>query len=268
MRSFLKKYYIKKILKKNKIIINKTNTTEVLSLIERLRPQNVGLDLIRLGSDEDGGYLIPDDLDNLEACFSPGVHQISDFDKACSDRGMHLYLADKTIEKPNLDIDSSKFTFLKKHIGTTSNSETITLDDWANSSLPGKGDNLILQMDIEGAEYFSLINISDALINRFRIIIIEFHSLEKLWNPEFYNIALEAFNKVLKHHTCVHIHPNNDQEISKEHGVEIPRVAEFTFIHNSRIKDKTPTQNFPNPLDFDNNPAKPHVVLPEIWYKS
>ena len=39
----------------------------------QLRPQSMPYKLIRLGGRGDGAYLLPDDLENIEACFSPGV---------------------------------------------------------------------------------------------------------------------------------------------------------------------------------------------------
>ena len=42
--------------------------------------------------------------------------------------------------------------FTKKFLGVTNNDLTITLDDWVDGNSPGDGD-LILQMDVEGAEW-------------------------------------------------------------------------------------------------------------------
>jgi hypothetical protein len=38
--------------------------------------------LIRLGADGDGGYLVPDDLEDVAACFSPGVDDRASFESA------------------------------------------------------------------------------------------------------------------------------------------------------------------------------------------
>lgn len=38
--------------------------------------------LIRIGGHEDGAYLVPDDLANVRACFSPGVSNHKDFEGA------------------------------------------------------------------------------------------------------------------------------------------------------------------------------------------
>lgn len=50
--------------------------------------------LIRLGPMSYEGYLIPDDLEGIEACFSPSVGFNSIFEKDCADRGMKVFLAD------------------------------------------------------------------------------------------------------------------------------------------------------------------------------
>jgi hypothetical protein len=139
------------------------------------------------------------------------------------------------------------------------------MDTWVNSSDIDHNSDLLLQMDIEGSEYNSIINMSDELLNRFRIIVIEFHSLQDLWQPRFFDFASVAFNKILQSHTCVHIHPNNEDGIDKRLGIEIPRTAEFTFLRNDRIKSKSKAKQFPHLLDNDNS-TKYHVSLPLNWY--
>ena len=40
-------------------------------------------ELIRIGGSKDGGYLVPNDLSGIQACFSPGVSDLADFKKIC-----------------------------------------------------------------------------------------------------------------------------------------------------------------------------------------
>ena len=64
--------------------------------------QNINVfktNLIRLGNEGDGGYLIPDDLNGIEACFSPGVADNVNFEKALAERKIPSYLLDKSINK-------------------------------------------------------------------------------------------------------------------------------------------------------------------------
>jgi len=240
---------------------------EVLTFIEGLWPQNSNLKLIRLGPNGDGGYLIPDDLDNIEACFSPGVDLISDFEQACYDKGMQIFLADKSVNKPNLKIPEDEYHFVKKFIGTINNEDLITMDSWINSASIGTDSDLLLQMDIEGHEYSSILSMSNELMKRFRIIVIEFHELNKLWNKDFFRLAESVFLKLMDTHICLHIHPNNESGIEIQRGVEIPRIAEFTFVRKDRVKLLNYATEFPHKFDFDNSNKK-RIVLPKIWYKN
>lgn len=240
-----------------------TDKGTLQSLVRKLFPISPGKELIRLGPEGDGGYLVPDDLAGIEACFSPGVGLISGFEKDCAALGMKVFLADRSIEQPTESHDL--FYFTKKYIGATTSDEFMTVDDWVTSSLPGSNADLILQIDIEGYEYETFLSMSDTLIRRFRIIVAEFHYLEQLWNWPFFRLASRTFEKVLQTHTCIHIHPNNNKSLLNKGGLSIPPVAEFTFFRNDRICNPSYANVFPHPLDFDNT-NYPHFPLPKCWH--
>jgi Methyltransferase FkbM domain len=234
------------------------------SLLERLHPISPDRELIRLGPKGDGGYLVPDDLDGISACMSPGVNFESGFEKACADRGMKVFLADKSVDRPAEE--HPLFHFSKMFVGAVSNDEFMTLDDWVNTSVSEPDSDLLLQIDIEGYEYEVLLSTSHALMRRFRMIVAEFHQLDQLWSEPFFNLASRAFDKILQTHTCVHTHPNNCCGSIKKAGLEIPRVMEFTFVRNDRISRRTHQTHFPHPLDSDNT-ANPALPLPSCWYR-
>lgn len=244
-----------------------TPKEKIQTLIASLHPYTTNRDLIRYGGTSDGGYLIPDDLEGIEACFSPGVERMSEFEISCYKAGMKLFLADQSVEEPNFDLAPDKFHFEKKFVGHTAKEGYMTMDQWVNKSNISPDGDLLLQMDIEGGEYYSMISMSDQLLSRFRIMVFEFHSLAKLWNPVFFDLAKEVFDKILKTHTCVHIHPNNCCGNDNRLGITIPKVAEFTFLRNDRISDKHKTVQFPHPLDQDNEDG-PSLILPTNWYGS
>jgi hypothetical protein len=242
-----------------------TEKNTLQSLVHKLFPMSPGKVLIRLGPEGDGGYLVPDDLADIEACFSPGVSLISGFEKDCADLGMKVFLADRSVEQPAESHDL--FHFTNKYVGITTSDNFMTVDDWVVSSLPGSQSDLILQIDTEGYEYETFLGMSDSLMRRFRIIIAEFHSLDQLWNRPFFRLASRAFEKILQSHTCVHIHPNNCFSLLNKGGLTIPVVAEFTFLRNDRICNPTYAKVFPHPLDFDNT-DNPHFPLPKCWYSN
>ena len=141
----------------------------------------------------------------------------------------------------------------------------MTLDDWHAAKLGGGNTELLLQMDIEGAEYETLLAASPGLLGKFRIMVIEFHWLPQLWNEPFFAVAARAFHKLLATHAVVHIHPNNCCGSVKSAGLEIPRIAEFTLLRRDRLRATNYRTTFPHPLDRP-NVRKPPLDLPACWY--
>jgi len=257
-KTLLYKWYLLKYEKIN-------SKSEVLNLIKTLHPVAIGQEFIRFGNANDGGYLIPNDLQGIEACFSPGVSSVSDFENDCAHAGMKVFLADKSVDAPAFQ--NEKFHFLKKFIGLSTNSDFISMDDWVSSAPIENNTDLLLQMDIEGAEYMALASLSKPLLNRFRIIVIEFHDLHRFWKKDYYQVASACFGKLLENHTCVHIHPNNCCDTVTYQGVQIPTTMEFTFIRNDRVRSRKAQVHFPHPLDSPNMANLQDVILPEIWYR-
>ena len=240
-----------------------TDSIRLSSLIERLHPHATSSSLIRLGPDADGGYLVPNDLDGIAACFSPGVSHRSGFEKDCADLGMKVYMADGSVEGPAEP--HPLFHFTEKYLGAVPDEGTMSLDDWVQSCTPDSTDDLLLQMDIEGHEYEVLLGLSEAVARRFRIVVVEFHWLDYLLSEPFFQIASRAFDKLLHTHTCVHIHPNNCCGLVEHAGIGIPLVAEFTFLRNDRASVTGFADQFPHPLDRDNTQRSP-LPLPRSWY--
>ncbi len=242
-----------------------TPTSDVEGLIRRLRPQQTSRPLIRLGPNRDGGYLVPDDLDGIAACFSPGVDQESGFELDCAERSMKVFMADASVDAPAQE--HAAFHFSKRFLGLVDDELHLTLDRWLQGSLPpGDDADLLLQIDIEGAEYEVFASASDAAMNRFRVIVGEFHFLDQLWNRHFFIRASSVFQKILRTHTCVHAHPNNNAQPIRLHGLEIPPLMEFTFYRKDRSSTGGGCMAYPHPLDRDNTNEAP-VPLPPCWYR-
>lgn len=238
--------------------------TKIEELMGRLHPYVSEQRLIRLGPQNgDGGYLLPDALEGVIACFSPGVSNVSGFEKDCAEMGMKVFMADHSVDKPAEE--HANFQFIKKFVGGTTSGIYISLDDWVRETLQTDRGDLLLQMDIEGQEYEVIFSASEELLNRFRIMIIEFHDLDQLFSRPFFRIASRVFEKLLQTHVCVHLHPNNCCGVLRRDGLEVPKVMEFTFLRRDYIHCDTKQTCFPNPLDRNNTPKKP-IPLPVCWY--
>jgi len=235
----------------------------VQDLVDQLHPVVTEHPLIRLGGRGDGGYLIPDDLMGVVACFSPGG--LANFEASLIERSIPCFLADPSVAKAPIGGDLVHFT--KKFIGVVNNDRTINLDDWVNSNVPGNSD-LILQMDIEGAEWSVLLNVSRETLRRFRIIAIELHDLEKLMDKHAFSIIRSTFERLLEDFYVVHNHPNNHGRTVRCGSLVIPRVQEMTLIRKDRVASTTFARTFPHPLDQKNDPDSPDVPLPPQWFRN
>jgi hypothetical protein len=259
----LREKMIRFLLSKNIAVSPATNAESLHKFIRTLKPYNSDKALIRFGPDTDGGYLIPDDIEGIEACFSPGVSKVSGFELECANRGMKVFLADASVDK--LPEEHPDFIFEKKFIGAVGTGDFITIDDWVKNSITSENTDLILQMDIEGFEYETILSMRESLLQRFRIIVIEFHAIHLLWSKTYFDLVSRSFEKLLQHHTIVHIHPNNLGTVVNRNGVELPEMLEISFLRNDRIAQKQPADKFPHKLDF-RNCSKPDLPLPESWY--
>lgn len=252
------------LLKPDSTIARRTKTADLLTLIRELRPRDCGKELIRLGGQADGGYLIPDDLEGIEYCFSPGVGTLSGFENDLADRGIKSFLADFSVDGPSSL--RPEFTFDKKFLGPSNHGHFMTLASWKDKYISNYRGDLILQMDIEGGEYGVILNASDALLNQFRIMVIEFHQLDSLLDCFAFSLISSAFRAILHNFYVAHIHPNNNVDSVTVDGIEIPKVMEFTFFNRRRVSSTKPLDVFPHKLDQDNKIGAPSLYLPNCWF--
>jgi hypothetical protein len=241
-----------------------TSRSEVAALVRSLRPRLADRELIRLGPAGDGGYLVPDDLDGIEACYSPGVGGIIGFETDCAARGMQVFMADGSVESPLTS--QPRLHFEQRFVGALDDARCMTLDTWVARTLPGSTGDLMLQIDIEGAEYETLLSVSPGLLGRFRIIAAEFHDIDQWWNRPYFRIVSRAFARLLATHHCVHAHPNNCTPVVQRDGIQLPPVMEFTFWRRDRGDCARFARRFPHPLDVENTDEAP-LPLPAHWYK-
>lgn len=228
-----------------------------------LRPVDTGHELIRLGAFGDGGYLVPDDLAGIRACFSPGVSKQATFELDLAKRDIVSFMADASVDGPAEDIPGA--VFRKQHIGPRTERGFVSLQDWVRECAPETGD-LILQMDIEAAEYAVFQTVPPECLARFRIIVIELHRIPSiLMKPSFFDRARSLLDSIGASFTCVHLHTNNVSGQVMIEGSAFPRVVEATFIRNDRVRHRNSVNVLPHRLDARHDPARPEIALPDEW---
>ena len=229
-----------------------------------LTPYQTDIPLIRLGDFGDGGYLVPEDLRGIAACYSPGVSEQASFEMDLAKRGIPSFMADASVARPPLDIPGAQF--VPKFLGDKDEGQFMTLASWVAETDPGPEADLLLQMDIEGAEYATLAAAPRELLCRFRMIVIEWHHLPSvLTKPRFLAPALAAINKLREDFVTVHLHPNNVAGSVEIDGQAIPRVVEATLLRRDRATGLRFMRTLPHPLDRRHNPKRPALRLPERW---
>lgn len=235
---------------------------DVKALLKELTPYEVNVPLVRIGPDFDGGYLVPDDLEGIAALFSPGVSDTLGFDVEFAKQGINCFLADASIDTPQNLLPNMQFR--QKFIGPQDKDQFMTMDTWLAQSV-SPDDDLILQMDIEGAEYSVLQNMSEDTLERFRIMLIEFHNLHHVFMPETHGLYRDVFAKLRRTHTICHVHANNAQGFVCISGLTMPPIIELSFIRNDRFTSTGVSAKIPHPLDQPNVAYVPDIPTPHFW---
>lgn len=233
-----------------------TSTLEVNEFFKLFTPYNTGYNLIRVGSLGDGGYLVPDDLHGISDCFSPGVGTTCAFENDLALKfKIKSWLIDDSVSTPDELHTMNNFKQLRLGLDNIPD-VSVTLDNWVTKEIPDENRELLLQMDIETHEWLSLLNTSVETLLRFRIMVIEFHSLplvrlpyvlEKIYSP--------VISKLLNQFNIVHIHPNNSVG-TFTHGRKLyPDTLEVTFHRKDRQKILTKLTSTRHELDSPCDPG-------------
>mgnify|MGYP001169604746 FL=1 len=266
----IRKKIIKKVcnylLSKGTFTSQRTDLSEIRKLLKTISPKKLAKDNIRIGGNNDGGYVVPNDLEGIDYCFSPGVGNLINFENDLIKKGIKCFLADQDI---NRIYDSQFIDFEKKFVGPTTDENHITLKDWISSKIDyEKNNELILQLDVEGDEYNILNSLDIYTLKKFRIILIEFHQLHYIFDSFTFRNIKKVFDKLNKYFYCTHIHPNNNPEfIVREGNIIIPPVMEFSYLRKDRSNIIEQKLNFPSVMDQPNNPSREDIDLPKCWYK-
>ena len=202
-------------------------------------------DLIRVGKNNDGGYLVSnDDITRTDTLISFGIGDDWSFEEYFNCK---IYAYDGGMAPPE-NFETVNRVFVNKNIGNENKNTQIAI-----SSILDNKSNVFLKCDIDGKEY----EILNDLIHHsslFTGIAIEFHNVSK--NNNFSNI-INFIGKIgLK---LVHIHVNNYFYYVTDNGI-IPDTLELTFSSSNKLK-YVPELTLPHQLDMPNNPDNDEIEI-------
>jgi hypothetical protein len=239
-----------------------TPAAEVAATVELLAPVATEAPLIRVGANGDGGYLVPDDLAGISLLFSPGVATSWSFEEDLLARaGIRPVLCDRLD-----DVSGCPFPVDDFWLGPHSGVGVRSLADWVAARDESRGADLLLQMDIEGSEFATLLACPDHVLARFRILVVEFHEMHRVHDSFVHDYVIRpTLERLAGMFTVVHVHPNNGSSIDRRAGIDVPRVLEVTYHRNDRVTPATGIVSLPHPLDVPNVPTLPEVQLSTRW---
>lgn len=234
---------------------------ELFDLLNLLRPwQMISDTKLRIGSDADGGYVMPSSSRRSNTVLSIGIGNEVSFDADLARLGARVIQFDHTI--PGAPMEHANIEFHRKGWGAQDEGDFVSLAsmvamfDWATAQHP------ILKFDTEGAEWNCLGAASSEDLDRFEVLTGEFHDFHKLVNREHFDRVHAVFTKLCETHRVIHMHANNAGGMVMLGGIPFPRLLELTFMRKrSASFHGHSSEPIPGPLDRPNVPQMPDLYL-------
>ena len=218
-----------------------------------------GFELTRIGRDYDGGYIMLDDFHEGGIAYSFGISTDVSWDKDMASRGYDVFMYDHTIE--GLPEENSRFHFFRQGISDTGeDSEQLkTLETLIKNNHHEDKRSMILKMDVEGAEWGFLENVSSEVLSQFDQMTFEIHGIINHNNPEQ---VLEVLRKINKTHKLVHLHANNNGHYLSINHKNFCSLFEVSYV----LRDKYDfiddyDVNLPIAIDQTNSKSLPEIEL-------
>ena len=227
------------------------------TLFAELQPVRLrNCELARFGEKNDGGYLLCGNLLNgVGAAYSYGISGYDGWGCDVSTRlsvPLHQYDCFNTTQP---SCPSGRPVFHAECVaGTRSHDEEGRLFDSLQSQFARNGDaekSLVVKMDVEGAEWDSILQTPDEVLARIDQLVFEFHGVSDTGR------YLPVLAKLKRIFEIVHLHFNNFACVGA--GAPFPAWAyEVTFV-NKRLADVDEAARvaLPSTLDAPNHPAVP-----------
>jgi hypothetical protein len=208
--------------------------------------------LKRFGSANDGGYLMCENLiEPLDTAYSYGVGPNDDWGCEVSRRyHVPVYQYD-CFDPARPTCNGGTFVFHDECVGDRTSYRKSRFFDTLQNQIRKNGDTgrrLIIKMDIEGAEWDSLLAAPDELLASIPQIAMEMHGYN---DPKI----LEAIRKLKRNFYLVNLHFNNWSCTWK--AAPLPAWAYQTHWVNKRIGVIDPAAPVPAPMSPLNAPDSP-----------
>lgn len=240
----------------------------VAEAIGLLQPCRVdGLGCVRVGAGNDGGYVMLDALaaPHVAAAYSCGVGEDVSWDLDIASRGIDVWLYDHTV--PCLPAGHPRFRFARTGLaGRIARPGCRTLGQLIAANGHDRSRDLILKMDIEGAEWDVLGEAATATLEQFQQIVVEFHDLANVLDPVLRGPIVTVLEKLNQTHQIVHVHGNACEVPLWIGDLVLPQVMEVTYVRRQDFARRfvPQTATFPTEMDRPNRAGFPDIFLGRV----
>ena len=231
----------------------------LLAFASRIRPMTGSdLELIRVGGPTDGGYVMAKPLTGSGA-LSIGVGADVSWDQEIAARGIPVAMFDHTIRKPPVPVPNS--TFHRIGIGSMETRHLRPLDQLVSLTGWAGRDDLLLKMDVEGAEWSALTQTGAVNLESFTQIVIELHGLGVLRDERTATAVFAAIEHLCASHIPIHVHANNYDELVRFGSWWFPDAIEVSFIRRDLLPLAKPASELRTDLDAPCDPRVTEIDL-------
>jgi hypothetical protein len=224
-----------------------------------------GLRKVRVGNPTgDGGYVMADDFGAVSGALSLGIGDDISWDLSIAARGIPVFQFDHTVEPPESGKGNPLLHFNKVGIGAVDSDAgpMRTISRILSEEMAGCRGDLILKMDIDGAEWDVLAAMPDDVLARFRQICIEVHNpLGRPSDGAARMRNLRIFERLATSFAPVHLHANNAGPVRTFLGSAVPKLLEITYLRRDGRTFAPSQEAFPGPLDVPNVRNVPEIPL-------
>ena len=239
------------------------------ALRERLKVKKlIGKNFVRFGRNFDGGYIMVDNFNARGIAYSFGINNDVSWDTDMAARGYDIFMYDPTINA--LPKNNERFHFFKEGVlGIEDKEKSMnTLENFIRINGHEHESNMILKMDVEGAEWSFLSTVSAETLSQFDQLVFEFHDLIRPKGQSAMDTTLACINKINQTHSLVHLHATNcGMILILDDKVLIPDLLELTYVKTSNYELVDDENIFlPIPLDRSNQLGRQDVPL-GYWNK-
>ena len=234
---------------------------EALARVWQLK-RVIGFDFIRAGNpDFDGGYITLNDPRSNKIAYSFGISDNVSWDDDMANLGYQIFMYDMTIE--DLPKHRPEFHFFKQGIGYKKDPEQMldTLEHFIKFNGHENQRHMILKMDVEGAEWDFLEQVSTDTLEQFDQLIFEFHWLVFRTNFEQRARMLTLLRKINQTHQIVHLHGHNAFSAAKYKDDFYPDIMEATYVKRDRYEFDDAEIELPIELDRPISPLFEELIL-------